>query len=301
VSLPVPRRLPTWLGAAIGLASVLPMASAAHAADTKAECIDAHETAQSLRKDGHLRAARTALLRCTRPMCPAVIQKECGPWLEQLAAEQPSIVLSLRDARGADQTSAHVTIDGEPRGERLDGRALEIDPGDHLLRVELASGQTVERRITIRDGEQRRSLALTLAKTDVAAPPPSPVPHASPSPNTIAGSTAAGVGVATLGVGVAFAVLQNAAASSAHAACPGGCAAGSAGATTALSDVSTAKGERVGEGVLFGVGAAAMGLAAYFFFARPLADSPPRASSAASGFDLDASAHGATLGWRTRF
>jgi hypothetical protein len=299
VSLPVHRRLATWLGA-IGLASVVPAASSAYAADTKTECIDAHETAQALRKDGHLRAARTALLRCTRPICPAVIQRECGPWLEQLAAEQPSIVLSLRDARGADQTDARVSIDGERRADRLDGHPLEIDPGDHLLRVELPGGQALERRITIRDGEQRRALALTQAKSEITAPPPSSVPRTS-SANTIAGSIAAGAGVVTLGVAAAFTVLQNAAASNAHAACPDGCAVGSSGATIALSDVATAKDERIGEGVLFGVAAGAMGLAAYFFFARPLTDSPPRTSSAAAGFELDASARGAGLRWSTRF
>jgi hypothetical protein len=283
-----------WLVSLLVATSSLLSARGATAADTKSECIDAHERAQSQRHNGHLRAARASLLVCTRAVCPAVIQKECGPWLEQVEAEEPSIVLAVRDATGADVTNVRVSEGGEPLVDRLDGRQIELDPGDHTLRIELPGGSAVNRRMTLREGEKRRQVTVDFSAGRAAPSPGAVVPESRSSPtNTIVGSIAAVVGLGALGTGIAFGVAQNSAASNAHAACPAGCAAGSPAVATAEADLHSAKSERVGEGVSFGVAGAVLGAAAYVLFAHPFSSSAPPAPSATVG--LEASAHGATM------
>jgi hypothetical protein len=281
---------------ALGVASMLsPGTRVAHAADaTKLQCIEAHEQAQVTRHDGHLRASRRNLGLCTRPACPSVVQKECGAWLEQLNAAQPTVVFAVRDGRGLDATDVRVILDGELLVDHLDGRPLEVDPGEHTFRFELAGGGAVEQRLVLREGELGRAVAVSLAPAPPRAPPaPAPlVPSEAPRPSAgnTAGFAIAGIlGLAALGAGVAFTVLQNDQASSAATLCGNGCVAGSMAASEATSDVGSAKTDRVLEGASFGAAGVALGVSAYFLFARPLRVS------------VDVSSHGATLGWRASF
>ena len=265
-------------------------------AETKAQCIDAHERAQSLRRAGQMRAARASLLVCLRAACPAVLQKECGPWLEQLTAAEPSIVLSVRDEAGAEVSLARVSIDGELVGDALGGRAVDVDPGEHKLRVDLPGRLTpVERTLTFREGEQRRPVRIDFAGTPIAraADPP-----ASASGRRVGAWMLGSAGVAALGVGVVLAVVQNSAASDAHSVCAP-CGQGSSAAATATSDVSAAKSERVWEGVSFAVSGVALAAATYLF----VSPAASRNQTAAVGptVSVDASVRGGSLGWRLSF
>ena len=44
------------------------------------------------------------------------------------------MAVHARDAKGEDLTEVRLTIDGETVAERLDGRALTLDPGTHTFR-----------------------------------------------------------------------------------------------------------------------------------------------------------------------
>jgi hypothetical protein len=293
---------------ALAITLLLGASPVSAADDNKLKCIEAHEQAQMSRHDGHLRSSRRDLLVCTRSLCPGIIQKECGSWLEQINGEQPTVVFSVRDEKGADATAVRVLFDGELLVERLDGRPIEVDPGEHTFRFELPSGKSSEQRILLREGEKNRSVAVTFAP---APPPSSPIPppalalqateSQSSNGNVVVGTLVGVVGLAALGGAITFAVLQNSNASSAQAACQNGCVANSPGATQAESDVSSAKTQRILEGASFGVAGVALGIASYFFIARPLKVNREAPSPPSAGLNFDASPRGAKILWQVSF
>jgi hypothetical protein len=154
---------------------------------------------QRLRKEGKLRAARVELLRCARPECPALARDECGPWLEEVEAQQPSIVVSASDRVGRKTGAVRVLVDGDLLVPYLEGRPLDIDPGEHLVRFELHDGGVVEQRVFVNVGEKNRVLrveftsrAPTIAPLS-SEPPRHAVMGAARSP--VWGWVATGVGV----------------------------------------------------------------------------------------------------------
>jgi hypothetical protein len=274
--------------------AALAVCRTAGGADIKGECVDAHERAQSLRHAGKLRDARASLVFCARPICPAAIQKECGPWLEQVTAEQPSIVLAIRDSAGADVLPARVLIDGEVVPDAALGRAIELDPGQHALRIELG-GTTppIEQRLAIRDGERRRPVTIGL-------------PPASDHPATVlaqAGSGSDGrrnaaiglatAGAAALAAAIGLTIAQNSEASTLRSLCPTSCVLGSANANQASTARSTAETERALEGASYGVAGVALVVATYLFLT-------PRAPSA-SAFAASLSPQAAAVRWTLEF
>jgi hypothetical protein len=274
--------------------AALALARTGKGADSKAQCVDAHERAQSLWHAGKLRAARASLVFCARPVCPPAIQKECGPWLEQVVSEQPSIVLAIRDASGADVRPARVLIDGELVADAIGGRALELDPGEHALRVELPGQETaIERRLAIRDGEKRRQVTINLAAAPEgqALVPGQADWEGSGRRNAAIGL--AGAGVAALAAGIALTVAQNNEASNVRSLCPTSCVAGSTNASAATAARTTAETERVFEGVSYGVAGVALAVATYLFLA-PRSHAP---ALPARGVSLDISSHGANVSW----
>jgi hypothetical protein len=128
-------------------------------------------------------------------------------------------------------------------------------------------------------------------------------------PGTSASSTrtliASAVGVLGLGAlagGIALAVLQDNAASRAHAACASGCVAGSPSASAAESDASSAKTERVWEGVSFGAAGAALAVSIYLLATRRVPEPDVRGgASSTSGVMIDLSPRGACAQWIVRF
>ncbi len=130
------RTVRTWLAGALAL-SVLSLsggASAAKPEGLKQQCVEAYEQTQSLRKSASLRSARASALTCAQAGCPAVVKKDCAAWLTELDQSLPSVVLSARDKAGQETTAVRVFVDNEPLVERLDGRAVALDPGAHTFR-----------------------------------------------------------------------------------------------------------------------------------------------------------------------
>lgn len=131
-------------------------------ADDKAECLDAHADAQLLRRAGKLHETRERLLVCARPTCPALVAKDCAQWVGQVNDEQPTIVFAARDAAGQDVARARVLVDGALLVPSLDGRAVEVDPGEHVFRCEFEGGRTLEAHLVVRSGEKRRTVRFEL-------------------------------------------------------------------------------------------------------------------------------------------
>jgi hypothetical protein len=139
-------------------------ARTARAADdgVKERCLSAYVEAQRLRDAGRLLESRTPLARCANDPCPQALQPDCSRWLADVDRVVPSVVFDVRDAGGGEITDVRVYVDGRPLLERLDGRPIDVNPGEHVFRFEPSGRAALERRVVVRAGEKARSIAVAL-------------------------------------------------------------------------------------------------------------------------------------------
>jgi hypothetical protein len=171
-------------------------------ADAKAKCAASYEATQSRRKQGKLRDAREQALACSQASCPAVVRKDCTLWLGELDQLLPSIVVAARDAAGQETADVKVTIDGAVVADRLEGKAIPIDPGEHQVRLEHAGDPLIELKILVNEGDKGKRVEGSFApkvreKLDPSlrtAPPP-------PPPSWWTGRRVAGLVIAGVGLG----------------------------------------------------------------------------------------------------
>jgi hypothetical protein len=160
-------------------------ASIASAADkTSFACIRAAEDGQAARDERRLLRARDLFTQCSSRGCPSLVRHDCAGWLVEVDAQIPSIVLVARDATGRDQTDARVTIDGVARQSTLAGSAIDLDPGLHLIRVEIEGSEPIDEQIVLSTGEKNRvvNVVSALAPPAKSLPPfPSPTLDARPA------------------------------------------------------------------------------------------------------------------------
>jgi hypothetical protein len=152
-------------------------AALAHAQpdERKLQCAAAHADGQRLRQDGKITAAKESFGRCAAADCPDVVRADCEGWSKELSRAVPTIVLVA--TRGEDDESdVRVWVDGVPVRERLDGRPVPVDPGEHVVRFESSRGETVERRVVVQEGEQGRRVIAALAPLSATHGPTAPAP-----------------------------------------------------------------------------------------------------------------------------
>ncbi len=166
---------------------------------TKQVCVDAYRNAQPLSRAGSLTKARELLLICARDPCPPALQGDCVVWLDEVAQRMPSIVVTLRDGNRVDIPEAALTIDGAAVSPRLDGREVEIDPGEHVITVQPVGKELMTQVVVAQERERGRKVTFELAPLE---PPPTAGPVArGPLPWTFWTATAVtGVGLAGFGV-----------------------------------------------------------------------------------------------------
>lgn len=186
------------------------------------ECARAAEEGQTLRDEGKLLRAREAFSRCIRPTCPAVIAKECASWLDDVAARMPSVVVVAKDARGGDLADAKVFVDGTPREGAGRGRALELEPGTHRLRVE-GGGLVLEETIVLRERERDRRVELRPPPPAAPPSPPSPTKRVAGRPIPTGVYVLSGTSVALGALGAVFGVTAASTYSSLKDRCPSDC------------------------------------------------------------------------------
>jgi hypothetical protein len=214
---------------ALSMAACLTALAPAARADV-AKCVDANAHSQALRRDGKLAAAHAELLACAAASCPELVRDDCAARLDEVERAQPTILFDARDGDGHDLVAVKVTVDGQPLADRLDGKALRVDPGEHTF-VFAAEGQPpVTQRLVLREAEKdRRERVVIGAATVHEAPAPAPVvapPPAEPAPSglgtrRILGIALGGAGVVGIGVGAIFGAMASSAWSSAKSACGG--------------------------------------------------------------------------------
>ena len=196
----------------------LALVTLAHAspslADEKAECLAAASTGQTLRDAHSLIEAKESFQVCARPSCPALVQTDCGAWLDAVERALPTVVLAAKDGEGRDLIDVVVSVDGKPFARKLDGQAVPMNPGAHDFRFDRADGTTATSRVIVKEGEKAQEISVAFAPAVVSPPPDavSPLPVAPPPAPADATANAralqralalvlGGVGVAGIAVG----------------------------------------------------------------------------------------------------
>ncbi len=131
-------------------------------------CADAAVSGQKLRRAGRLREAREQFVSCSQARCVREVSDRCVAWLREIDAALPSIVIVVKDQRGADYTGGRLYVDGIESRDALLGRPIHLDPGIHLLKFDdVAKFVTAEERLVVREGEKERRHTL-----NIPYPPP---------------------------------------------------------------------------------------------------------------------------------
>lgn len=240
-------------------------ASAQDRTSAKEECASSAESAQQLRGEGKLSAARDKLLFCARTQCPSFVRADCEKWLAEVDAARPSVVVAARDAQGRDVGGAQLTIDGAPVARGLDGKALDVDPGSHTFTLS-ANGRTAQQTVLVREGEKSRPVTVVFEERASAGAPAVSAGGGGEAPRAGGGVSPwawvlAGVGVVGVGVGAALEIGVNSDASGLQSTCGHAC-------SHAQVDPLVLRQQVLGP-LAFAVGAAALGVGAYLFFASP--------------------------------
>jgi hypothetical protein len=201
----IPRRTsPSPRALRAGLIAALALLSCPAQAETKevsTQCLDAYASGQRDRRLGEFGRARAAFRFCGGRTCPAALHADCSLWLDELEAATPTAVFQIKSVSGEDLHGASVRVDGGSP-EVLDGRALAVDPGEHVVLFEAPGYQPLEQRITFNEGEKLMMRFASLEALPVGTPQERPA--AAPAPDTAAAGptlvpTWIGLGVGVLG------------------------------------------------------------------------------------------------------
>jgi hypothetical protein len=167
----VPVRSSTSLtaAAALGLAALLSTAHSRASEPTKQECVAANEAAQDLRQAGKFLAARAKLSACTAASCPALVREDCTQRLDELEKAMPTVVFHFEDIAGRAVTNVSLSVDGGPPVV-LEGAALPLDPGQHVLRFEGKGRLAVGKAVVLREGEKDKLLWVVMGAAEKPAP-----------------------------------------------------------------------------------------------------------------------------------
>lgn len=175
-------------------------ADAAGEAATPA-CLDAYQATQEQRLAGKIQKARESAATCAQDACPAAVKSGCMKWLRELIDSQPSIAVVARDG-DRDVTDAAVYLDGELVADSLTGRAIEVDPGKHVIKLVRRGQPPIERAVVVTDGTKNRAVEFDFsAPAKKAAAPAARPPRGAP----VAGIVIGGLGLGFLGT---FAALS---------------------------------------------------------------------------------------------
>lgn len=151
-------------------APAAPQSAETASAAPKAECVGQLDRAQSLQTARKLRDARASYVACSAAACPELVREDCSKSLVELDSAIPTVVFSAR-ADGHDVTDARVLLDGEAVASALDGHAVALDPGAHLVRFERAGGGVSEVRLVAREGEKNRAVSAAFVSSTPAEKP----------------------------------------------------------------------------------------------------------------------------------
>lgn len=260
--------------AAVALMTTVLVEGVAFAApDEREQCAASAEHAQQLRDEGKYRRAREQMLVCARDVCPGPIKSDCGKWLTELDRDAPTVVFGARDNKGSDVLDVKVSMDGAPIQERLDGKPVLVDSGEHTFKFESKDGAVKEERVLVRAAEKARPIIATFPSAADAigdnnkgggsgAGDKGPTTAATGRGSVVPALVVGGIGVAALGSFAVFGIGGKNAVDDLQK-CKPNCP---------EADVDSARTKLIIADISLGVGVVALGVAAYMFFSRPTVD-----------------------------
>jgi hypothetical protein len=257
------RSVPTLSRVAWAAALLIASRPARATDDDKRVCLSTYVDAQAARQDGRLRGSLHALEQCGRQVCPVVIRNDCVRWQREVKDAMPTVVLMARGPDGADRPDARVWLDGQLLGGRLDGRPVDVDPGEHLFRFEVPGAGALELRVVMREGEKDRPITAAFPRTPAETAPPGGAAgqaRARPFPTSV--GVSAGIGAASLVVALVYAGLG-------WFGSPGWLSSQSCRPRCAPGDVDAIKQHFVVADVAGAVAFVSFGTATYLYLARP--------------------------------
>lgn len=191
---------------ALGALVAPPAAAQDKTSSAKAACVQSFDRGQRARSENALRRAVRELIVCAHEKCPAVLREDCAGVLAQVQAEMPRVVFAAEDAEGHPVVDVKLFLDGELLQTRLDGVAIDVDPGTHTLRFEREGEPPVEVTRSIRANDKNQAVRVALAKRRSAGlEPVAPVPPERKERGRrsagawVASGTLAGAGLLALG------------------------------------------------------------------------------------------------------
>lgn len=231
----------------------------------RAECVASHQRAQELKRKGQLVEAQGELATCSSAGCPGAIISDCGQWIADLEQTTPSMVFEVRlDGRQA--TDFKVNVDGTLVADL--SKAYKVNPGRHVVRVELPAFEGQEQTVVLPEGQRMRLVSFEFKSQQVDAPPPATSAPATTEPPTFVASRPTpvvvypllGVAVAGFGAFGVFSLLGHSKQGDLEEQCEPNCT---------DSDLSAMKRNYLIGDISAGVGAAALISAGIIYLARP--------------------------------
>ena len=236
-------------------------------------CASSYERAQEDRSAGHLVDARAELLVCAQTSCPEFIMTDCRRWLDEVEYAMPTVVFAVREG-SRDLEDVLVTRNGKLVANRLDGRAVAVDPGKQRFVFELKGNRQRTVDALIVEGEKSRVIAVEVPPPDPVAlteyggarPPPDMRPAAPIRPLSAAPFVLAGVGAVGLGgfAGLALAGYRQEAALADR--CAPRCTDG---------EVQSVRRKYLLADISLGVGVGALAVAGYLYLRDPYREPTP--------------------------
>jgi hypothetical protein len=154
---------------------------------TRARCLASYESAQVLRREEHLEAARAQLQICGAT-CPETLARDCARWLVDVDALRPTVRFVARDPSGQNVTDVMIKVDDRLLVDHA-GASFGVEPGAHVFRFERRGFSPAEVRAEVHAGERDRAIGVLLSPLP---PEPAVTP---PAHSTTASYVLGGIGV----------------------------------------------------------------------------------------------------------
>jgi hypothetical protein len=166
--------VPALLVAAFSTAPALADERSPGSSPGKVQCIGADTEGQSLRLAGKLVEARKRLRGCAAASCPAIVREDCLERIEEIGVAQPTVIFEATNGYGHRLVAVRVSIDGIRVADRLDGRPIAVDPGEHVFVFEALGRMSDRMTLVLHEGEQneRHAVVLRTESGDAEARPP---------------------------------------------------------------------------------------------------------------------------------